>query len=95
MRLLRITGNSIYKRFRTFAAILGCCDTFWKDSVAWDDACLWKEPEDTCCDTLWNNNELWNNECIWNSPENNFPFNFPIILGDAEDFPYNFLITLE
>ena len=64
MRLLRITGNSIYKRIRALAVALGCCDTLWKDSVAWDDDCLWKEPEDQCCNSLWNNNELWNNDCF-------------------------------
>jgi len=63
MRLLRITGNSIYKRIRAIAAVLGCCDTLWKDSVAWDDDCEWKEPD--CDGVIWVNTEIWDNECTW------------------------------
>ena len=63
MRLLRITGNSIYRRVRALASILGCCDTLWKDSVAWDDDCDWKEP--TCDGEIWVNSEIWDNECTW------------------------------
>lgn len=63
MRPIRIYGNSIFKRIRALASILGCCDTLWKDSVIWDDDCEWKEPD--CDGVTWVNSEVWNNECSW------------------------------
>ena len=83
MRLLRISGNSIYRGIRkAVSVVVGCCEALWKDNITWDDACLWKDGEVQCCDTLWNNNELWENNCLWNSPENGggFPYIFPIEL---------------
>ena len=77
MRPLRITGNSIFKRIRALASILGCCNTLWKDSVAWDDDCDWEEP--TCGGEIWVNSEIWDEECPW-PWGTGFPYTLPLEL---------------
>ena len=43
MRVLRILGNTIRRRFVTVVLATGCCLEFWKDNETWDDDCPWKE----------------------------------------------------
>lgn len=63
MRVLRLLGNTIRRRF--VAVVLGgCCIASWKDLVEWDDDCTWKEV-DVCDGDLWENQENWWNHCIW------------------------------
>ena len=78
MRPLRITGNSIFKRIRALASILGgCCDELWKDAVVWDDDCDWEEP--TCGGEIWVNSEIWDEECPW-PWGTGFPYTLPLEL---------------
>ena len=62
MRVLRILGNTIRRRFVTVVLAAGCCLAFWKDNETWDDDCVWL---DGPCDEIWYNNEIWDNNEIW------------------------------
>ena len=62
MRLLRITGNSIFRKLRAIVSEATCCTALWKDSNAWLDDCSWVEEDH---DFLWNNPDIWNNEQTW------------------------------
>lgn len=61
MRLLRISGNSIYRRLRAIVSEVVCCSYLWQDSLKWSDTCAWVESDSE----LWENNELWNNNSLW------------------------------
>jgi hypothetical protein len=62
MRLLRISGNTIYRGLRKISAVVvTCCGSLWKDSEIWYDSCQWREGDDD----IWVNGDLWNNESYW------------------------------
>ena len=64
MRVLRILGNTIRRRFVTVVLAVGCCLGLWKDNEKWDDDCVWLDGPGPC-DDLWYNNEIWDNNEIW------------------------------
>lgn len=80
MRLLRLSGNSIYRGIRRAASVIAsCCNSLWKDNEKWDEDCVWTEG----CDDTWYNNEIWDSNEIWpicQSQSNQLPLNFPIEL---------------
>lgn len=61
MRLLRIAGNSIYRKLRAIVSEVTCCAVLWKDSETWSDVCAWRESDNE----LWENESLWNNNSYW------------------------------
>lgn len=70
MRVLRLLGNTIRRRF--VSVVLGaCCLIIWKDSQEWLDDCSWKEPNpdgpgpDLDCVSYWSESEVWSSEEIW------------------------------